>query len=163
MLKINNRLSVSLSIIITCICIVVMIVVAATVPNYPAIWFSNHTITPSLSVILFTYAELVFAFLAAGCLLRLLFNIRKHLVFVPTNISCLRGLSWCCITEGLLFLSEGIVLHLRLERVLWNEDLFVILSFLIAFACVFMGTILRVVKNTFEEAAIIKNENDYTI
>ena len=163
MLKINKRLSVTISIAITCLCIAVMVAVAVTVHDYPRFWFANHTVTPALSVILFTYGELIFAFIAAGCLLRLLFNIRKHLVFVPANISCLRGLSWCCLVEGLLFSAEGILVHFNVDRVLWNEDFFVIIFFLIAFACVFMGTILRVVKNTFEEATALKDENDYTI
>lgn len=163
MLKINKRLSVTLSIVITCLCIAVMLALAVTVHDYPRFWFANHTVTPSLAVMLFAYAELLFAFLAAGALLRLLFHIRKHLVFVPSNVSCLRGLSWCCVAEGLLFLAEGIVLRLRLDRVLWNEDMFILLAFLIAFACVFMGVILRVVKNAFEEAVTLKNENDFTI
>ncbi len=163
MLKIQPRHSVTLSIVITCLCIVAMLAVGLTVHDYPHLWFANHTVTPSLTVILFTYVELIFAFLAAGLLLSLLLNIRRHAVFIPRNVSLLRGLSWCCFAEGLLFLAEGILLHFDVDRVLWNEDFFVILYVLLAFACTFMGVILRVVKNAFEEAVVLQDESHFTV
>lgn len=163
MLKISKRVSVTVSIVITGMIFAIMIAVAATVFDYPALWFASPEIEPALSFVLFTYAELLFAFPAAGCLLALLLRIGRHQVFVTENIACLRSLSWLCFAEGLLFFGEGVVLFTDLDRVMWNEDLFTVVFFLIAFACVFMGTILRVVKNTFEEAASIKDENDYTI
>ena len=163
MFKISKRLSITVSIVITGVIFAIMIAVAATVYDYPALWFASPAIEPALSFVIFTYAELLFAFPAAGCLLALLLQIRRQQVFVAKNISYLRSLSWLCFAEGLLFLGEGIVLFTDLEQTIWNEDLFTVAFFLIAFACVFMGTILRVVKNTFEEAATIKDENDYTI
>lgn len=79
---------------------------------------------------------------------RLLRNIRKQEVFERTNIRLLRRISWSCIAIGVMtFLSA-----------------FYYLPFLpVSVACAFMGLIIRIIKNVFEQAADIKSENDFTI
>ena len=60
----------------------------------------------------------------------------------------MRGLSWCCLTAGLICLISAVYY----------------LPFLaLAVMAVFMSLILRVIKNVFAEALALKEENDYTI
>ena len=79
---------------------------------------------------------------------RLLRNIRKNAIFEEWNVKLLRGISWLCIAIGLITLGGGI---------------FYSSFFLVAAAAAFCGLIVRVVKNVFEHAIELKEENDYTI
>ena len=78
----------------------------------------------------------------------LLMYVRRKKVFTRVPVRCLRILSWCCIWAGIAFGVLGI---------------YFTFSFLVAAAALFLGLILRVVKNCLEEASILKEENDYTI
>jgi Protein of unknown function (DUF3036). len=81
-------------------------------------------------------------------LLKLLKNIRKEQVFIQENCKCLRYISWCCLAAAVPFFVFGF----------WR-----FISFAIALAAAFFGIILRVVKNVFEQAVALQEENDYTI
>ena len=81
-------------------------------------------------------------------LFRLLNNIRRGEVFIDVNCKCLRYISWCCLAAAIPFTVFGF----------WR-----FLSFALAFAAFFFGVILRVVKNVFEQAVVLREENDYTI
>lgn len=94
------------------------------------------------------YCSLVPAFVALVGLDRLLLNIRKSEVFVKQNTVILRILSWCCFTVTFIYLIFGY---------------FYMISLLISFASAFFGLILRVLKNVFEQAVELKEENDFTI
>ncbi|MGL5513243.1 MAG: DUF2975 domain-containing protein [Sporomusa sp.] len=94
------------------------------------------------------YALLVPALIALICLYCLLANIGGGKIFVRSNVRYLRWISWACYVAA--FISIISVCYYRPYIVL-------------AGAAGFMGLILRVVKNVFEEAVYIKEENDYTI
>ena len=79
---------------------------------------------------------------------RLLCNLRRDAVFTPENCRCLRIISWCCILAAIPFFAFGF----------WR-----FISFVVALAAVFFGIILRVVKNVFDKAVLLQEENDYTI
>ena len=79
---------------------------------------------------------------------RLLRNIRKNAIFEELNVKLLRGISWLCIVLGVITLTGGF---------------FYSSFFLVAAAAAFCGLIVRVVKNVFEHAIELKEENDYTI
>ena len=79
---------------------------------------------------------------------RLLTNIRKSEVFIAVNCKCLRYISWCCMLAAIPLFVFGF----------WR-----FLSFAVALAAGFFGLILRVVKNVFEQAVALQEENDYTI
>lgn len=79
---------------------------------------------------------------------RLLMNLKKEEVFVAVNCRYLRIISWCCILAAIPFGVFGI----------WR-----FLSFIVAVAAAFFGIILRVLKNVFDKAVELKEENDYTI
>ena len=78
----------------------------------------------------------------------LLASIGRGDVFCAQNARSLRIISWCCIAAGLVYLAGGA----------WDAYLLIL-----AAAAGFVGLILRVLKNVFEEAVRIKEENDYTI
>lgn len=89
----------------------------------------------------------VFAFIAVGALHRLLKNISRNEVFSETNAKCLRIISWSCMFAGITFSAFS----------LWR------FTFLFAaFFAIFLGLILRVLKNVFDKAVEIKSENDFT-
>jgi hypothetical protein len=80
---------------------------------------------------------------------RLLSNIRKEEIFIPQNVSYLRGISWACFAMCVPCLFVAV----------YGSQTFLF----IMVAAAFMGLILRVVKNVIEAAVLIKEENDYTV
>ncbi|MCR5807548.1 MAG: DUF2975 domain-containing protein [Oscillospiraceae bacterium] len=90
---------------------------------------------------------------AAGfCILfildRLVGNISKGDVFTDENVKFLRRLSYLCLFIALVALIFSY---------------FRFLSLIITFSALFFALLLRVIKNCFEEAVRLKEENDYTI
>ena len=79
---------------------------------------------------------------------RLLAGISLGEVFTAGNIALLRRCSWCCMIVAAICL-------------LFTAALFYFL--LVAAAAAFIGLILRVIKNVFQQALALKEENDYTI
>ncbi|MCQ2464024.1 MAG: DUF2975 domain-containing protein [Oscillospiraceae bacterium] len=80
----------------------------------------------------------------------LLDNISKKKVFVQKNVGLLRRISWCCFAVSAVIFAWGIMSFLEV-------------AFLVGFTVGFMGLVLRILKNVFEEAVLIKEESDYTI
>lgn len=90
----------------------------------------------------------LFAIIAVYHLHKLLSNIAKNEVFTPQNSRCLRIISWCIVFAGITFIIFS----------LWRfEFLFA------AFFAMFLGLVMRVLKNVFEKAVELKSENDFTI
>ncbi len=94
------------------------------------------------------YASLIPAFAAMLHLHGLLGNIRLGEVFVKGNAAHLRALSYCCYAECAIFFAFGF------KRPM---------SFVVSFAAFFFGLILRVLKNVFEKAIELREENDAVI
>ena len=67
---------------------------------------------------------------------------------IPATGCSLRRCSWCCMVVAAICL-------------VFTAALFYFL--LVAAAAAFMGLILRVIKNVFQQAMELKEENDYTI
>ena len=82
------------------------------------------------------------------CLHKLLLNIRKERVFQKENTKMLRIISWCCIAVGVITAASSIY-----------EMTFM----LVAVGCAFFGLIIRVIKNVFEQAIVMKDDYDFTI
>ena len=79
---------------------------------------------------------------------RLLENIQGGLVFIPRNVQLLRRISWGCAAGAIICLISG----------------FYYLPFFVVAACgAFMGLIVRVVKNVFQQAVQLQEDADYTI
>lgn len=113
---------------------------------YQQVSFMSDDVTVPLLITFYSCAAVGFVILFV--LDRLVENIRKGEVFEEKNIRLLRILSYCCFVIALITL---IFAQLR------------IIVFVITFAAAFIGLILRVIKNCFEEAVRLREENDYTI
>jgi len=94
------------------------------------------------------YSSLVPFAIALLCLNRLLENVKKGLVFVQDNVKAMRLISWCCFAVTFIFIVFGF---------------YYILSLLLSIMAALVGLMLRVLKNLFEQAIAIKEENDFTI
>ncbi|MDR0469372.1 MAG: DUF2975 domain-containing protein [Peptococcaceae bacterium] len=88
------------------------------------------------------------AFVALIHLGKMLKNIASDQVFVRENIKALRVISWCSFAVAVVFICFFF---------------YYILGLIIAILAAFIGLILRVVKNVFEQALEIKEENDLTV
>lgn len=100
-------------------------------------------------------------------------NIKKGIVFDNKNVSLLRIFSWLCFFVSLVtFLFVAVVIiRMYLDTVeivnIINISIFdwyySALIFCVAVAELFVGVVVRVVKNVFEAAIKIKEENELTI
>ncbi|MBO4878250.1 MAG: DUF2975 domain-containing protein [Ruminococcus sp.] len=102
----------------------------------------------TLPMIIVVYFCAVMAFWVLWSLHKLLSNISNDKVFIPENTACLRAISWACMIVGAALLVLAI----------WRA-IFVFFAFIF----VFLGLVMRVMKNVFENAVEIKSENDFTI
>lgn len=94
------------------------------------------------------YLVIVVAAVADVFLLLLLKNIRKGEIFTSVSVAFIRRISWCLFLVGVIFIPLGF---------------FFLSSWIVAFAGIFLGLCIRVVKNAFEEAVFLKEENDLTV
>ena len=157
MLKIPKTLSLYLSI---AICVILFFVCIAGAFIMPALVdmlvdlpdnIGNRgdiTQTGRSLVLILSYFILLCVLVADWLMFALLHRVKAGQVFTDQSVSLIRGVSWCCFLLGMAFCGLGIYFQL---------------SFLVAFAAVFLGMCLRVVKNTIEEATQIKSENDLTV
>lgn len=94
------------------------------------------------------YLTLIPAFILVFCLNRILSNVKTGAVFTAGTVKMLRVISYCCFTAAVIFAVLGI----------WR-----LLALLLCFAAAFVGLLLRVLKNVFQQAVLIREENDFTI
>lgn len=155
MFKISKNLSVSITIVICIICLIAVAGLAVALPfitndflrtEYPQIVEEHY-----VSILVTLYVALIPATAALISLLRLLSLVRRESVFTSEAVALLRMISWCCFAEIPVFAVCTVFF------------LFFAVSLALAFAALFMGLILRVVKNVIEEAVALKNENDFTV
>ncbi len=157
MLKIPTKASITLSIVFTVAFIFILIGGAFIMPwlvrvliDLPDNMGGRNNILPLERGLILTLAYTMLGIMGAagGMLLSLLFRVRSGLVFTAKSVGLIRGVSWCAILLGLTFAALG-----------WYFQL----AYFAAFACVFLGICIRVVKNVIEQATEIKAENDFTI
>ena len=79
---------------------------------------------------------------------KLIQNIEKEEIFTQQNIQVLRIASWLCFVEAVILLISASY---------YFPWLFV------AGVAAFVGVIVRIIKNVFCQAQLIKEENDFTI
>ena len=151
----NKTKSLQLSLLLVKVLFVFIPILMTCVPViaewYDAVYgegvgFLDGSVYWPLSITL--YLAAICAMVCLYALHKLLGNIKKDEVFTPANCKCLRIISWCCILAAIPFGLLGI----------WR-----FLSFIVALAAAFFGLILRVLKNVFEKAVELKEENDFTI
>lgn len=120
--------------------------IPTVVDEYARSKIISSDIQTSACVIL--YVSIIPAFIADFYLLKLLRNIEKEEIFIRRNVRCLRILAWCCFAVGMIFTAGGFYFST---------------AFVIAFAAYFFFLIIHVIKNVFDAAVALKEENDYTI
>lgn len=157
MLKISSKSSVTLSIILSIVFMIILIGGAVIMPWLSEVLINlDDTVGNRNEINQFgRYGILIMAYMILACmatadvlLMKLLFRVRDGLVFTAESVGLIRGVSWCAILLGCVFTALGF--HFQL-------------SLFAAFACIFLGLCLRVVKNVIEQATEIKSENDFTI
>ncbi len=159
MLKIPSKKSIILSVVLSIAMFAVCAVLAVLMPDLVAMLIkahdsiaaiTDHASNYNIYLFILTLAYLILAVicLADGLLLRLLLRVRAGMVFSEKSVALVRGVSWCCMFLGLVFAALGIYFKI---------------AFVVAFAAVFLGLCVRVVKNVIEEATMIKSENDLTV
>lgn len=79
---------------------------------------------------------------------RLLNNIQQEKVFLAENVVLLRRVSWCCLSAAVVCMAGALFFPSLLIVVL---------------AASFVGLIVRIVKNVFEQAIRMKDELDFTV
>ena len=143
------------SIILTEICLVVFAVmlVLADVFLYPLTgWYMKARNIDSgkirAALIIVLYVESVFGWLLIFRLGKLVRNIKHGNVFIEQNVKILRFVSYLCLGIGITAIVGGV---------------FYQPFFFVAIAALFMTLIVRIVKNVFQQAILMKNELDYTV
>ena len=128
------------------------------------VWLAGLAFPPYYATLIYTHPmdhlpryiahlALLYLALAVGLIVlirldQLLGNVRRGDVFIAANTGHLRAISYCCFAVGTLFIGYGF---------LW------FVGFIVAAAILFLGLILRVLKNVFEQAVALREDNDATI
>ena len=94
------------------------------------------------------YGLSVFGWILLVSLHRLLRNMKRGIVFDRMNVRELRRTSWCCFGACAVCIPST-AYYLPFAA--------------IAIAAGFVGLIVRIVKNTFEQAIAMKDELDFTV
>ncbi|MBS6475488.1 MAG: DUF2975 domain-containing protein [Clostridiales bacterium] len=157
MLRISKKYSVILSLLLAAAFFIVLAVLAAAMPALIELFIqtpdgiinrSEITAGDRIFMLILSYLILASAMTADILMFILLLRVRAGLVFTPRSVALIRGVSWCCILFGVLFAVLCLYFQLALA---------------IAFAALFLGLCIRIVKNVLEEATEIKSENDLTV
>lgn len=147
----NDKRSMMLSKVCTLLCLAFVAVVLVTGPRL-VWWLMGISYNARLADARLFLATIYVGGVAAVALLlllyRLLHNISRGQVFVPTNVALMRYISWGCFAGGVVGLVSA------LYYLPWG---------LVGAVACFAGLILRVLKNVFAQAVEIKTENDYTV
>lgn len=148
----NKDKSIVLSQILIKICYAVVVACSVFAPKLVSLYDAEVGALGARSVytplLVTLYCCVPPAIIALVCLDVLLWNIRKDRAFVEQNVKMLRVISFCCFCVSAVFVYFSILRPF---------------AFAIVFAAAFFGIILRVVKNCFQQAIAIREENDFTI
>ncbi len=140
----------TLSIIATFLFIGVLAAACVLLPSIIGFYLKDQAGASGIRVALYVcmYGSVACGAVLSYLLLRILFNIRKSVVFDRGNVRYAGLISICCFAVCALFFALGF---------------FIPFSFLVAFSAGFIGLIVRVVRNLLREATNIKEENDLTV
>lgn len=115
---------------------------------YLAIFRPMGGIWDSLCLMILMYGCSIPAWMTLWSLWRMLCRMGKGQVFVEENVRDMRRTSWCCIAVALIC-AFGTPFYLTIG--------------VVAAAAGFMGLIVRIVKNAFQQAIEMKDELDFTV
>ncbi len=124
----------------------------ACIPLVPlmARWYDSYSNKEPIFVqfIVFVYLAMIPAGEIIYLLNSLLSNIKDGQIFDKMNVKCLRIISYCCF----------VISALSAVFMVWR-----FLAVIVALAFAFMGLLLRVLKNVFEQGVVMREENDLTV
>lgn len=141
--------SLKLSILFTTFFAILLAFLTLTAPWSVAIiceYFHRARLTKFL--ILVTYLAVPAGWGAIILLYKILFNVNEKKVFVEENVKYLQILSWLCFYVGVLSA--------------FSTAKFIAFA-IVSLSALFIGLIVRVVRNIIHKAIQIKEENDMTI
>ncbi len=150
----RKNISVKISLVTAILVLGALVVFALVLPRlvdfYTSLRGRSDFLTSSdkIAVKIMLYLILIPAFAADVSLISLLRIVDRGEVFTASSVNLLRVISYCCFSEVVLFTAIS---------------KYFILGLVVAFAALFLGIVLRVVKNVIEEAVTIKAENDFTV
>jgi len=150
MLKIDRRASAFISqlLCIAAFCVLCILAIFLPVLLKTMMFLFGKPDYLFMPTLIIGYISAVPAFAADIALFLLLRCVKLEQVFTGRSVAFIRLISWCCFAEAVIFFSLGF---------------YYIIGFAAAFVFVFMGLIVRVVKNVMEEAVYLKEENDFTV
>ena len=156
----SKEKSVKLTHFIVRVCYVVLAVIVIVLPfliaTEPVIYQISLWQLGGKYVLYPFYAIVPAGYVALICIDKLLTNIRKEVVFDGRNVKLLRIISWSCFYAAIVCLLAFVIICIAKG---WPSVFLIIL----AAGAGFMGLVVRVVKNVFESAIKIKEENELTI
>lgn len=144
----RKQFSLLASIIMTGLLFVLIIAAVIFLPMLIEVYEKLRGGTDCRDLMTALYISALPGLVCSAVLMKLLLNIKKEEIFIKSNVTILRILSYCCIFVGIEYL---VFAHRYISMLL------------ISFAALFFGLILRVIKNVFEKAIVIREENDFTI
>ena len=109
-------------------------------------YFHRARLTNFLIVV--TYLAVPAGWGAILLLYKILFNVNKKIIFVKENVKYLQILSWLCFYVGVLSAISTVKF---------------IAFAIVSLSALFIGLIVRVVRNIIHKAIQIKEENELTI
>lgn len=145
----HDRKSLILTLVIDRIGVVVWFVCLFFVPQL-ARWYDLYSRKDSIFIqfVVLVYLAMIPAIIILILLDRLLSNICAGKIFEHSNVTFLRIISYCCFAISLI----------SAIMVIWR-----VLALVIFLAFAFIGLLLRVLKNVFEQAVVLREENDLTV
>ena len=142
----------SIDLSLVCVALFAAVLLALDIGCYwIAAWFVQWKFSHWQSGVLLmvtVYTGSVLAWLCLWQLWRLLRAIRAGAVFTAENVRRMRAISWCCIGAAIISAASA---------------LYYLPFVFVAAAAGFMALIVRIVKNSFEQAVCMKDELDLTV
>ncbi len=143
------------SVLLSRICVVIFMITSILgllFGNQLIDWFMSFSradiLGKKMYFILTCYSCAIFVIITLYQLNLLLKNMYQDIVFSNKNVLAIRICSWCC------FIISSICIF---------STFYYFPFFIVFIVMAFIGLILRIIKNIFEKAIIIKEENELTI
>lgn len=112
-----------------------------------SMWFFSVRAKACLMMVTI-YAGSIFGWIFLYRLWTLLANIREEKLFTQENVEHMRASSWCCFAAAIVC---------AFSAVYYFPFVFIFI------AAGFVGLIIRIVKNAFQQAIAMKDELDFTV
>ena len=162
----NKSKSITLTHLLVRACYVFLAIAVMVLPNSLQ-HYKLEALGEVADYITYSFVAVVPAgYAALVCLDKLLINVKKGMVFNEKNVKLLRASSWLCFFAALVGAITFIIIFIRMQHVLGfisASSLLTLAILTLTIGEAFMGLVVRVVKNVFEAAIEIKEENELTI